>query len=150
MKAPSPKPGGASAATRLHHPSELRVRNDGTSRKRKRAVTIPTARNDVELDGVRRRKGERVMPMLVAANMDPRANENPERLDVQRRPNHHLSFGTGIHFCLGHQLARIEAMCALEALFTRWPDLRLAIEPAQVRWRKRAGLRAIATLPVTA
>jgi cytochrome P450 PksS len=90
------------------------------------------------------------MPMLVAANMDPKANENPERLDVQRRPNHHLSFGTGIHFCLGHQLARIEGMCALEALFTRWPNLRLAVDPSQIRWRKRPGLRAIEKLPVTA
>ncbi len=106
-------------------------------------------RQDVDLDGVRLRKGDRIMPMLVAANMDPHVNENPERLDAQRRPNHHLSFGTGIHFCLGHQLARIEAMCALEALFTRWPNLRLAVEPSQIRWRKRAGLRAIAKLPVT-
>jgi cytochrome P450 PksS len=107
-------------------------------------------RRDVELDGVRLKQGERIMPMLVAANMDPKANENPERLDVQRRPNHHLSFGTGIHFCLGHQLARIEGMCALEALFTRWPNLRLAVDPSQIRWRKRPGLRAIEKLPVTA
>jgi cytochrome P450 len=105
-------------------------------------------RHDVELDGVRLKRGERIMAMLVAANMDPQANENPERLDVQRRPNHHLSFGTGIHFCLGHQLARIEGMCAIEALFTRWPNLRLAVEPSQIRWRKRPGLRAIAELPV--
>jgi cytochrome P450 len=106
-------------------------------------------RRDVELDGVRLKQGERIMPMLVAANMDPKANEDPERLDVQRRPNHHLSFGTGIHFCLGHQLARIEGMCALEALFTRWPNLRLAVDPSQIRWRKRPGLRAIEKLPVT-
>jgi cytochrome P450 PksS len=107
-------------------------------------------RHDVELDGVRLKRGERIMAMLVAANLDPKANENPERLDVQRRPNHHLSFGTGIHFCLGYQLARIEGMCALEALFTRWPNLRLAVEPSRIRWRKRPGLRAIAELPVTA
>jgi cytochrome P450 PksS len=53
-------------------------------------------RRDSELDGVRLKKGEKIMAMLVAANMDPQANENPERLDVQRRPNHHISFGTGI------------------------------------------------------
>jgi cytochrome P450 len=107
-------------------------------------------RRDVELDGVRLKQGERVMAMLVAANMDPRANENPERLDLERRPNHHMSFGTGIHFCLGYQLARIEVMCALEALFTRWPDLRIAVKPSEIRWRKRPGLRAIEKLPVTA
>jgi cytochrome P450 PksS len=106
-------------------------------------------RRDVELDGVRLRKGDRVMPMLVAANMDPQANNDPERLDVERHPNHHLSFGTGIHFCLGYQLARIEGMCALEALFTRWPGLRLAVEPSEIRWRKRPGLRALESLPVT-
>ena len=89
-------------------------------------------RHDIELDGVRVKKGEKIMAMLVAANMAPQANENPERLDVQRRPNHHISFGTGIHFCLGHQLARIEGMCALQALFTRWPNLRLAVEPSQM------------------
>jgi hypothetical protein len=65
-------------------------------------------RRDVELGGVLVRKGERIMAMLAAANMDPGANAHPERLDLTRAPNRHLSFGTGIHFCLGHQLARIE------------------------------------------
>jgi cytochrome P450 len=64
--------------------------------------------NDVELGGVRLRKGEKIMAMLAAANMDPEAIEYPERLDLERRPNRHLAFGTGIHFCLGHQLARLE------------------------------------------
>jgi cytochrome P450 len=82
--------------------------------------------------------------------MDPKANEDPERLDLQRHPNRHLAFGTGIHFCLGYQLARIEGKCALEALFGRWPKLSLAIQPADIRWRKRPGLRAIEKLPVVA
>jgi cytochrome P450 PksS len=84
-------------------------------------------RRDIELGGVRLKKGARIMAMLAAANMDPQANDHPERLDLERRPNRHLSFGTGIHFCLGHQLARIEGMCALQALFTRWPNLQLAM-----------------------
>jgi cytochrome P450 len=107
-------------------------------------------RQDVELDGVRLNKGDRVMAMIVAANMDAGANEHPEQLDLSRRPNRHISFGTGIHFCLGHQLARIEAMCALEALFTRWPKLQLAVEPSQIHWRRRPGLRSIERLPVVA
>jgi cytochrome P450 len=107
-------------------------------------------RQDVELDGVRLNKGDRVMAMIVAANMDAAANECPEKLDLTRRPNRHMSFGTGIHFCLGHQLARIEAMCALEALFTRWPKLQLAVEPSQIHWRRRPGLRSIEKLPVVA
>ena len=107
-------------------------------------------RRDVELDGVRLKKGDRIMAMLAAANMDPEANPHPERLDLARKPNRHLSFGTGIHFCLGHQLARIEGAYALRALFARWPNLKLAVPAADVRWRKRPGLRAIETLMVTA
>jgi cytochrome P450 PksS len=88
------------------------------------------------------------MAMLVAANLDPAANDNPYNLDLQRRPNRHVAFGTGIHFCLGHQLARIEGRCALKALFARWPKLELAVDPSQVRWRRQPGLRAIEKLPV--
>ena len=108
------------------------------------------ARRDVDLGGVAIRKGERIMAMLAAANMDPDANAHPERLDLERHPNRHLSFGTGIHFCLGHQLARIEAKCALQALFGRWPKLTLAIPEARIRWRPRPGMRALASLPVVA
>jgi cytochrome P450 len=112
-------------------------------------VTKPRfVREDTELGGVRLKKGDKIMAMLAAANMDPKANDHPERLDLERRPNRHISFGTGIHFCLGHQLARIEAMCGLQALFTRWPRLRLAVAPDQIRWRKRPGLRSIEKLPV--
>jgi len=107
-------------------------------------------RQAIELDGVRLNKGDRVMAMIVAANMDAAANECPERLDLARRPNRHLSFGTGIHFCLGHQLARIEAISALQALFTRWPKLQLAVKPSQIHWRRRPGLRSIEKLPVVA
>ena len=59
--------------------------------------------------------------MLAAANIDPDANPHPEQLNLERRRNRHLFFCTGIHFCLGHQLARIEGKCALEALFKHWP-----------------------------
>ena len=80
----------------------------------------------------------------------PEANEHADRLDLARRPNRHLAFGTGVHFCLGHQLARIEATCALQALFTRWPKLKLAVDPSRIHWRKRPGIRMIAALPVVA
>ncbi len=105
-------------------------------------------RRDVELGGVRLQKGEKIMAMLAAANMDPRANPHPERLDLQRKPNRHIAFGTGIHFCLGHQLARIEGRCALKSLLKRWPRLTLAVDESEIVWRKRPGLRAIDQLPV--
>jgi cytochrome P450 len=67
-----------------------------------------------------------------------------------RRPNQHIAFGIGVHFCLGHQLARIEGRCALCALFKRWPKLALAVNPLEIRWRRQSGLRAIENLPVIA
>ena len=107
-------------------------------------------RKDVVFDGVKLNKGDRIMAMLAAANMDPEANGDPEKLNLERRPNRHLAFGTGVHFCLGYQLARIEGKCALQALFTRWPNLTLAIEESKIRWRERPGIRALADLPVVA
>jgi cytochrome P450 len=105
-------------------------------------------RRDVELGGVQLKKGEQVMPMLAAANFDPHANQHPEQLDLERKPNRHVAFGAGIHFCLGHQLARMEGKCALQALFKRWPKLQLAAKDSQIRWRGREGFRAIERLPV--
>jgi cytochrome P450 len=105
-------------------------------------------RKDIELGGVALKKGDKIMPMLAAANLDPQANPHPETLDLARKPNRHLAFGTGMHFCLGHQLARIEGVCALKALFGRWPKLQLAVDESQVKWRRRPGLKAIERLPV--
>lgn len=103
---------------------------------------------DIALGGVQLKEGDMIMPMLAAANFDPKANPHPEQLDLTRRPNRHLAFGAGIHFCLGHQLARIEAACALKALFRRWPKLQLAVDESRIKWRKRPGLKAIEHLPV--
>jgi cytochrome P450 len=107
-------------------------------------------RRDVDLGGVTVKQGERIMAMLAAANMDPAANPHPERLELTRKPNRHIAFGTGIHFCLGHQLARIEGKCALKSLFKRWPKLALAVDESDITWRKRPGLKAIDRLPVVA
>ena len=105
-------------------------------------------RKDIELGGVWLKKGDKIMPMLAAANFDPQANSHPEKLDLGRKPNRHLAFGTGIHFCLGHQLARLEGICALKSLFRRWPKLELAVDESQIKWRRRPGLKAIEHLPV--
>jgi cytochrome P450 len=105
-------------------------------------------RRDVELGGIALKKNDRVMAMIVAANLDPASHPQPEQMDLERRPNRHISFGTGIHFCLGHQLARIEAICALKALFIRWPKLQLAVPPSKIHWRRRPGIRSIERLPV--
>ena len=88
------------------------------------------------------------MVMMAAANHDPKAHEAPETLDLERHPNRHVAFGTGIHFCLGYQLARLEGKCALQALFRRWPKLALAVPPEDIKWRPMPGLRALQALPV--
>jgi cytochrome P450 PksS len=107
-------------------------------------------RKNMELGGIALKKGDLIMPMLTAANLDPNANPMPDKLDLQRKPNRHIAFGSGIHFCLGHQLARIEGRCALKSLFQRWPNLALALDDSQIRWRTRVGMRAIEALPVVA
>lgn len=71
--------------------------------------------------------GAMVIPLLASANHDPDAFTEPERFDVTRHPNHHLGFGHGPHFCLGSNLARMEARIALQVLFGRHPGLALDV-----------------------
>ena len=88
-----------------------------------------TAGEDVEVGGQVVRQGEVVGLLLGAANRDPEAFTEPDRLDVGRRPNNHVGFGAGIHYCLGAPLARIELQEALARLFARFPALALAEDP---------------------
>jgi len=116
-------------------------------------VSVPRyAAVDVELGGVRIRAGDVVQPMLAAANYDPRRYTEPGRLDVGRRmrtPGHgHVGFGHGPHYCLGAYLAKLQLGVALPALFDRFPELRLAVAPAQLPWQALPGLRRLAELPV--
>jgi len=94
------------------------------------------------------RRGEMIAGFLSAANCDSAKFEHPHSFDITRHPNPHLSFGTGVHFCLGFQLARAEAAIAFGRLIGRFPDICLAIQPREAQWRKRLGIRALASLPV--
>jgi cytochrome P450 len=105
-------------------------------------------RRDLEFHGRPLRRGEVLVPMLASANADPGRFDNPERLDLARSPNPHVAFGGGRHFCLGAQLARVEAQVALETLFTRFPKLSLAVPGSALRYTGRLGLRALTALPV--
>ncbi len=107
-------------------------------------------RRDCMVEGVALKKGDVVMAMIVAANGDPSVIDAPHRLDLSRKPNRHVSFGAGPHFCLGHQLARMEIACALKALFGEYPDLKLAVPQQDIIWISRIGLRVIEKLPVVA
>lgn len=106
------------------------------------------ASRDVEFAGREFKRGEMIAGFLTAANRDPEEFENPDRFDIARKPNPHLSFGTGVHFCLGFQLARAEAAIAFERFLLRYPNVRLAVAPEDFLWRKRLGIRALAKLPV--
>jgi hypothetical protein len=84
------------------------------------------ALRDVEVGGHALAKGDVVLCMLGAANRDAEQFSEPNTLDIRRDPNRHLSFGQGIHYCVGAPLARAEADIAFRALFARWPSLVLA------------------------
>jgi cytochrome P450 len=92
--------------------------------------------------------GDPVLVVLAAADRDPARFADPDTVDLARTDNPHLGYGHGIHYCLGAPLARMEARTALAALLTRLPDLRLAADPAELRWRGGLIMRGLRTLPV--
>ena len=88
-----------------------------------------------------------VVTLVGGANRDPAMFEAPDRLDITRKDLKPLSFGGGIHFCLGAQLARIEAAVVFAALVRRIPSLRLT-QPVQPNWRSSFTLRGLTELMV--
>ncbi|MFI6497463.1 cytochrome P450 [Nonomuraea typhae] len=113
------------------------------------AGPVRAALEDVEVDGHLIRAGESVTISIPSANRDSGAFAGADDLDLTRQPNHHLSFGHGIHQCLGQQLARIEMRIALPALLRRFPSLRLACEPSEVPMRSDMAIYGVHSLPVT-
>ncbi|WP_414168848.1 cytochrome P450 [Streptoverticillium reticulum] len=109
---------------------------------------VRTALEDVELDGRPIKAGETVVLSVMAANRDPARFADPDRLDVRRRATGHLALGFGIHQCLGQQLARVEMRVAFPALFTRFPDLRLAVPAGEVPLRTDSDIYGVERLPV--
>jgi cytochrome P450 len=97
-------------------------------------------REDVEIGGKRIRAGQRVLTMIGAANRDPEIFDDPETMDICRRQKSHLSFGRGIHYCLGAALAVLEARTAFAGLLDRFSAIRLADEP---RHREGIVLRGV-------
>jgi pimeloyl-[acyl-carrier protein] synthase len=106
-------------------------------------LTARVVGEDCELGGRALRRGELVMTLLGAANRDPARFPDPDRLDLARAPNQHLSFGRGIHFCLGAPLARLEGRIAIGELVRRFPGLRLAGEPERSETITLRGLRRL-------
>jgi hypothetical protein len=110
-------------------------------------VALRHVLEDAEVGGVPMRRGEGVLAFLAAANRDPLVHPDPDRLDITRRGVRVLSFGGGLHHCLGAHLARLEALAALRALLTRLPGLRLD-ESQPLAWRRTFTVRGPERLPV--
>ncbi len=101
----------------------------------------------IDFHGHRFEPGQMIVLLLGAANRDPAAFRDPDRLDVARENVRHLSFGHGVHFCLGAQLARLEAEVAFAGLARRFPGLRLAPN-TRLQWNRTILLRGLQALPV--
>ena len=103
---------------------------------------------DTDIDGHRVPKGSELALLLGSANRDPDVFDRPEQLDLSRRGNPHVTFGAGIHFCLGAPLARLELQESLATLIRRLPRL-APVEVDETRWKPSFVLRGLQELLVT-
>jgi cytochrome P450 len=106
------------------------------------------AAEDMELYGEEIKRGQLLIAFIASANVDPQEFVEPERFDIERTPNRHVGFGKGIHTCLGLQLAKLETQIAYERLFTRHPNVSLAVNHESLPWSTRIGLRTVSALPI--
>ncbi len=104
------------------------------------------ARVDTLLGGEKIAQGHRVFVMIGAANRDSTANDKPNEFSIRREKINHLSFGYGIHLCLGARLARLETQLAFSELVDRLPGL--ALVDREVRWQTVPGMRGLESLRV--
>lgn len=114
-------------------------------------VTIRQAAEDIPLGGTVVPRGAEAILLLGAANRDPARFDRPDVLDVSRPDVQPISFGGGIHYCLGAPLARLEGRLALHALVSRAPGLALRGDPtgADLEWNENLALRGVKALPIT-
>ena len=134
-KASGPTPSGLVAEEFLRYDSSVQL-------------TGRDALEDAEIAGVDLPRGRAVLALLAAANRDPEAFDRPDELDITRERIKPVSFGGGIHLCLGAQLARIEAHEALNVLLERLPNLELD-DVDKPDWKQTITLRGVRTLPAT-
>jgi cytochrome P450 len=111
-------------------------------------ITGRLATEDLEVGGHPFPKGTQVITLLAAANRDPERFADPDRLDIARDDNQHLTFSHGIHYCLGAALARLEGQVVFDTLASRFPSLRLAVDADEIEYREHFVLRGLKALPV--
>jgi cytochrome P450 len=152
-----------SLLTLLHHPGELdRLKADPAlvpqaveellrfNQVSDGGGTLPrVATEEVEVGGVRLPAGAVVMQATNSANRDLSHFAEPDRLDICRADNRHLTFGAGIHHCLGAPLARMELQEVLRGLLRHMPSVRVAVPETELRFKRGMFLRSLETLPVT-
>ena len=102
-----------------------------------------TALLDTKIGDQKIRKGEKVVMYYGAANRDPRVFENPEVFDITRKPNPHLAFGTGTHFCMGSHIARLEMRVTLEEFLRRFPKVSRAGPPERLESNFISGIKRL-------
>jgi cytochrome P450 PksS len=103
---------------------------------------------DAVLHETQLRRGEVVLPVIASANRDESQFANADRLDIGRNPSANISFGRGTHQCIGFHLAKLEAGIAFSLILARFPQIRLACKPEELRWRPTSVVRGLASLPV--
>jgi len=104
--------------------------------------------DDIEFGGQQLNKGDLIIAVLGSANRDDAQFESPTALNIHRKPNTHIAFGKGVHYCLGAPLARLEGEIALRTLFDRIPDLALDITFEELEWRDVPLFHSLVRLPV--
>ncbi len=109
---------------------------------------IRTAREDFQMGGKQISKGQLLHIMIGAANRDPDQFDDPDRIDITRSPNRHVTLGHGVHYCLGAALARLELRVALASFLERFPDYRLAVD--KIMFMDRTASRRPTSVPVLA
>ena len=119
------------------------LRYDGPSGAQVRVVKV-----EQELRGKRLKPGDRVFLMLNAANRDPETFDQPDRLMLARGGPAHLTFGFGMHICLGFPLARMEGQVALPAVARHWKDIALAVPEERIAWLNSMVFRGMQALPL--
>ncbi|AEI41146.1 cytochrome P450 family protein [Paenibacillus mucilaginosus] len=105
-------------------------------------------REPFEWHGKQLQRGDLLFVSLASANRDPSQFEDPARLDLTRKKNRHIAFGSGIHFCLGAPLARLEGSIAISTLIRELPNLRFAVPREEIHWRRGRLMRGLQSLPV--
>lgn len=106
------------------------------------------ALEDVKLNDWVITKGSTIMVGIASANRDESVFVNADQFDIARKPNPHLAFGFGIHYCLGAPLARLEARVAFSALIKRFPNLALAANSSELEWSGNVALHGLKRLPI--